>query len=256
MLHNFMFQPKWNYTFEEVINCINNQTGSADEPYTASEVREVLAVLGFMDYVSTHWTNDYNLSFVVLDESDYIPTDLSATLLNKLEMRYADHYAVQTDKDLDVYSSDFLHYAKKFMTKLFNKIDYTYAKYSLLLNEYEAQKSHLLDKLGRTRSGSRSVSEASQHAENSANIFNDTPQNVDVIATLEQNQYATELNKGSVAGSRNTSGNDSYSETEQWDNATIMSRLAEIEKEFAMIWKKWLNEFDDLFIEETNYEEI
>ena len=256
MLHNFMFQSKWNYTFEEVIDSINNQTGGADEPYTASEVREVLVVMGFMDYVSTHWTNDYNLSFVVLDESDYIPTDLSATLMNKLEMRYADHYAVQTDEDLDIYSADFLKVAKKFMTKLINKLDYTYPKYSLLLEKYEAQKSHLLDKLGRTRSGSRSVSEARQHAENSANIFNDTPQNVDVIATLEQNQYATEFNKGSVAGSQNTSGSDSYSETEQWDNATIMSRLAEIEKEFSMIWKKWLNEFDDLFIEETNYEEI
>lgn len=253
MWNNFMFEEKFNYTFEEVIDCINNQTGSADEPYTASEVREVLGVMGFMNYVSTHWTNDYDLSFVVLDESDYIPTDLSATLLNKLEMRYADHYAVQTDKDLDIYSSDFLDYAKKFMTKLINKIDYTYAKYSLLLNEYKTQKTHLLDKLGRTRSGNRSISQSGQNAQNSASLFNDTPQNEDIIATMSDNQHVTELTKGSVAGSSTSSGSDTFSETETWDNATIMSRLDEIEKNFAMLWKKWLNEFDELFIEEVNY---
>ena len=137
--------------------------------------------------------------------------------------------------------------------KVLNKLDYTFQKYAYLLDAYEGQKSHLLDKLQRTRSGNRSMSQTGQNAENSVHIYNDSPQTTDVVATMEGNQFVSELNKNSVAGSTASSGSDNFQEAETWDNATIMARLSEIEKQFSNVWKNWLNEFDELFIEEVNY---
>ena len=48
-------------------------------------------------------------------------------------------------------------------------------------------------------------------------------------------------------------GTDEFEETETYDTMTIMSKLEEIEKYYSMIWLKWLNEFDRLFIEEANF---
>ena len=119
------------------------------------------------------------------------------------------------------------------------------------------QKSHLTDKLSRVRSGSRELSQEAEHSEesNKLSLYNDTPQTDDVIATIESNQDVSDLTKGrdTNEGSNPSSETDEYEETETWDNATIMARLEEVEKKLSNLWKKWLNEFDGLFVEEVNY---
>ena len=143
------------------------------------------------------------------------------------------------------------------MKKVINILDYTYVRYSTLLDLYENQKEHLLDKLQSSRSGSRSLAhnQASSNTQNSTSLYNDAPQTSDVIATISGNQYATDLTKGQVSdsGETHSTGSDTFSESESHDTLTIMGKLDEIEKQFSNVWKKWLNEFDELFIEEVNY---
>ena len=70
---------------------------------------------------------------------------------------------------------------------------------------------------------------------------------------MEGNQYVSELNKGSNSGTSSSSGTDKFEENESFDTMTIMAKLEEIERNFSMLWKKWLDEFDQLFIEEVNF---
>lgn len=257
MKHNFMFEDKWNYTLEEVLHSINNQTGGGSIPYEISTFNEVLQACGYFSIIPSS-SNPYGLTFLEIDsENIYSPTQLATTFLNKLYLRYSDHYAIQIDEDLSVVSLEFLVYAKKFMKKVFNRLDYTYLKYSLLISNYESQKAHFLDKLERARSGSREVSQEGEHSDttDNVNLFNDTPQTTDIVATIEGNQYVSELNKGQTSneGSNSSSGSDEFSESETWDTMTIMARLDEIQKHFSNLWEKWLNEFDELFVEEVNY---
>ena len=110
-----------------------------------------------------------------------------------------------------------------------------------------------MNKLERTRSGDRSISQEGETSDSSVNLFNDTPQTTDVVATMEGNQYVSELNKGSNSGTSSSSGTDEFEENESFDTMTIMAKLEEIERNFSMLWKKWLDEFDQLFIEEVNF---
>lgn len=246
MSKSFMFEEKWNYQFREVLESL-----SAEEPFSSSDIVGILQTLGYLSNPAS--SNPFALSFLEVSDNVYVPTSICMGFMNKLVARYEDHYAVQTDEDFETSSSEFVAIAKKFMKKVINKIDYTYQKYSTLLGAYESQKAHLLDKLNRTRSGNRSVSQSGQNAENSVQIYNDTPQTTDVVATMSENQYVSDLTKNSVAGSTASSGSDTYQEAESWDNATMIARLNEIENQYSNVWMNWLNEFDELFVEEVNY---
>ena len=250
MKNNFMFEEKTIYSFDEVLATLLSETASAQFPFKNSDsVFQCLNACGILPKPD-NYSNDFSLSFLSVIEQDLTCLSNAIYLLNKLWARYGEHWAIVCDsEDLTERATK----TKEFFRKIFNKLDYTFPKYDYLLNSYESQKSHLLDKLGKTRSGNRSVSQSGQNAENSVHTFNDTPQTSDAVATLEQNQYITELTKGSLAGSTSSSGSDNFQEAENWDNATMMARLDEIEKQFAMLWKKWLNEFDELFIEEVNF---
>lgn len=250
-----MFEDKWNYTFLEVLQSILYEI-HGNIPMSKTYISNMLQYVKLFPQ-SPITTNPFGLSFVELVEQAYAPTDLCVVFMNKLYSRYSDHYAIQTSEDLSIRSADFVEFAKKFMIKVFNKLDYTYLKYSLLINNYESQKAHFLDKLERARSGSREVSQEGEHSDttDNVNLYNDTPQTTDIVATIEGNQYVSELNKGQTKneGDSSSSGSDEFEETETWDTMTIMARLDEIQKHFANLWEKWLNEFDELFVEEVNY---
>lgn len=257
MSNRFMFSEKTLYTFSEACSVFLSYTMSPHPSFPFHERDDVLKCLLSIEYVvydglNHKFTKDYNgLSFIYADEDTYLSCRENAVLLlNKLKLRYGEHFALVCDTDEQ---TEEVAKAKQLFTKIFNMLDYSFPKYDELLSLYASEKSHLLDQLGRTRSGSRSISQTGQNVENSKTIFNDTPQTSDVVATMEDNQHASELTKGQVAGSSNSTGSDSFQEAELWDNATIMSRLSEIESKFTEIWKKWLDEFDQLFIEEVNY---
>lgn len=249
-----MFEDKWNYTLKEVFQSILfNATKTI--PLDVNGFKTIL--VNSLLLSSSPSSNPYGLSFIEEIDNVYQPTQLSVVFINKLHLRYKEHYALQIDENLEVLSNDFLNEARKVLTKIINKLDYTYLKYSLLIDNYESQKAHFLDKLERARSGSREVSQEGEHSDttDNVNLYNDTPQTTDIVATIEGNQYVSELNKGQTKneGDSSSSGSDEFEETETWDTMTIMARLDEIQKHFANLWEKWLNEFDELFVEEVNY---
>lgn len=248
MMHNFMFDEYENFTLLEILPLLNFSVSY--QPFSSQDLATFMKIAGLLVEDDGDWENIYDWTFVDVSAEDKIKTN-AISILNKAFLRYKDHYCVQVKCPVD--ATEKLVKSYDLMKKMLKICDYTYDKYSTLIDLYGEEKAHLLDKLGRTRSGNRSVSQSGQNAENSVHMFNDTPQTTDVIATMEGNQYVSELNKNSVAGSTASSGSDTFQEAEEWDNATIMARLSEIEKQFSQVWKNWLDEFDQLFIEEVNY---
>lgn len=247
----FNYEVKYLYTFGEVLDVLVDATASGSRnPIDVYAIQEILLGMGMLD--ANFSVNYYDLSFLSFDNNILVPTSLALTLIRKLDIRYKDHYCFSSPNDHTNVDE-----CRKFMQKVFNLLDYTYDRYSTILGFYTDEKAHLLDRLSRTRSGTRDISSEGEHSDTTDNIsiFNDTPQTTDVIATIQQNQYASELNKGQVAnqGSNSSSGSDEFEENELFDTKTIMAKLDEVEKQYSNVIKKWLDEFDELFIEEVNY---
>ena len=255
LICNPIFEEKTLYTFDEVIEIflVNTISPHPSFPLKSSEdVFKCLTLAGEMTYngLNHTYSNDYSISFVQTIESELVCSQLAINLLNKLKLRYADHWAIMCNDDTNETK---VANSKGLFRKIFNLMDYTFPKYSLLFELYENKRANMLDKLARTRSGSREISSEGETSDNTINLFNDTPQTTDVIATIEGNQYVSELNKGSNAGTSSSSGTDEFSEEEEFDTKTIMEKLDEIQRNYAQLWKSWLDEFDQLFIEEVNF---
>ena len=246
------------YSFEEVMSCLIGQTGGGTNfPFNELTIRECLSILDFIDDNSSPKENTLKLPFVVMEDNLLRVTDLGVLFFNKLFSRYEHHLCFALD---DIYLSTdtkMIKATNNFIKKVVNKLDYSYPRYSTLLSLYEDEKTHLMDGLERARSGSRSLAhnQANSNNQNSKQLYNDSPQSSDVIATIDQNQFVSEITKGQVSdsGEVHSTGSDEFSETETFDTKTIMSKLDEIERQFVKIWERWLNEFDELFIEEVNY---
>lgn len=267
MMNNFMFNEKTIYSFNEVLDSILENTISPHPTFPLKNSEDALKCLGsagFLVYngLTHQFTDDYDkLSFISKDNGVLVCNENAITLLNKLKRRYGEHWAIMCDGEPESIRGA----SNSLFTKVVNLLDYTFPKYSLLLNLYDSKKSNMLDKLGRTRSGSREVSSEGENSSegetsnNTLNLFNDTPQTNDVVATITQNQYVSELNKSSVSGtnsssgSTSSSGTDEFSEEEEFDTKTIMEKLDEIQRNYEQIWKTWINDFDQLFIEEVNF---
>lgn len=273
MNKNLFFQEKTLYTLKECQEALWSLTPAAAFPcFSGNDVNFPLLSCGLIQISFVF--NLYDLSFEEKDGNYYQPKTLALTFINKLVARYKDHYAVMCDDDTE---NTLKSKSKEIFTKIFNLLDYTFPKYETLLGLYEAKKGNLLDKLARTRTGTRQLtstgSNSDQHSGsgtdsstiNSVDLHNDTPQTTDVVATISGNQYVSDLKKGQTTssgtssdnytntGSSSSNGTDQFEETEGFDTMTIMAKLDEIEKQFSQLWRKWLDEFDQLFIEEVNF---
>ena len=304
IFNNYMFEEHELYTYKEVLSKCNVLPPATNASVICHLLNNI--DLAFIPPATQNFFNEYGLSFAkdgVLPATDLIQSN-AIMIFNKLYARYRSHYAINCLKDDDVEAK-----SKEFMRKLFNLLDYTFVKYDTLLSLYSSQKTHLLDKLGRTRTGERALAtnvsgnqsvsgtssgttsqtdaemtsgtSSSSGTKDTLDLHNDTPQTTDVVATMEGNQYVSDLRKihesesesGQTSGtlSRTSSGTsggqtsstetsqtastgtDEFTESEMWDTKTMMEKLDEIEKNFSNLIKKWLNEFDELFIEEVNY---
>ena len=251
--YNPMFEEKTLYSFQEVQEIIWDYSGVQAFPPTSQTMLDVLDYFGFTNQNENK--NLYGLTFVSLqtpenDDPYLLVDDRALTLIAKMMSRYKDHWAIMCDDDTQATK---LKKSKELFTKIINLLDYNFPKFTLLLTAYESKKNNMLDKLGRTRSGSREISSSGETSDSTLNLFNDTPQTSDVVATIEGNQYVSELNKGSNSGTSSSSGSDEFEEEENFDTKTIMEKLEEIQRNYAKIWKVWLDEFDELFIEEVNF---
>lgn len=138
-----------------------------------------------------------------------------------LQKRYFDHYCFQTRAED---ATEAIAQAWKWLKKLFNTIEYTYKKYSKIIELYNANYNDLMKKLeSTTESGSR---------------FNDTPQQKEVSLSYEDNEYTTTLTK---MKSKTLSDSD-----------TPINKIEEILRNYRNIILVWLNEFDALFVKEGN----
>ena len=112
-----------------------------------------------------------------------------------------------------------------FLIRFLSIVSQTRNRYEILIGEYNKQKSSLMNQL-KTSSTTKSR-------------FNDVPQEK---LDYQSNDYAT-----------NASIGESESLT---DTTTPILRLKEIEINYSNIIKDWTSEFEGLFIEPLNYEEI
>lgn len=112
-----------------------------------------------------------------------------------------------------------------FLIRFLSIVSQTRNRYEILIGEYNNQKSSLMNQL-KTSSTTKSR-------------FNDVPQEKLVY---QSDDYAT---------------NASIGESESFtDTTTPILRLKEIEINYSNIIKDWTSEFEGLFIEPLNYEEI
>ena len=114
---------------------------------------------------------------------------------------------------------------REFMIRFLSILSQTRNRYEVLIGEYDKQKSSLMNQL-KTSSTTKSR-------------FNDVPQEK---LQYQSDDYAT---------------NASIGESESFtDTTTPILRLKEIEINYSNIIKDWTSEFEGLFIEPLNYEEI
>lgn len=155
-------------------------------------------------------------------------------LINNLIERYWDEYLFESEEEmddpLDILSyPDILYKARRFFGKLIDLINYTYPKYAAILASYDSQKTHLLDKMNKTISGSDTRRD------------NDTPQDGGDFADDEHTSF---ISQGEVSNS------------ETWDDTPMIERLDKISKLYEQTKRKWLDEFSGLFIEGGNVHEL
>lgn len=116
-------------------------------------------------------------------------------------------------------------YFREFMIRFLSILSQTRSRYEILIGEYDKQKTSLMNQL-KTSSTTKSR-------------FNDVPQEK---LQYQSDDYATNASIGE-------------SETSA-DTTTPILRLKEIEINYSNIIKDWTSEFEGLFIEPLNYEEI
>lgn len=136
-------------------------------------------------------------------------------------------FGVSIDEALDPkrWISFVADYFREFMIRFLSILSQTRNRYEILIGEYDKQKSSLMNQL-KTSSTTKSR-------------FNDVPQEK---LDYQSDDYAT---------------NASIGESESFaDTTTPILRLKEIEINYSNIIKDWTSEFEGLFIEPLNYEEI
>lgn len=250
-LNKFMFSEEFAFTYEEVLDALGYTA-----PFDSAELCLLLVQMGYIVKSGENVQyNYYEMSFIQTGVSADVSIQTNAlNVLNKLRLRYGEHYAmVLTEDTASVISAG----AKSFMRKVFNVLDYTYDKYNTLLSIYAEQKSHLLDKLEKTRNEDKSAESevSSTSSSNSKSAGSNTPQTINVSADYgEIAGYFDEYNQaGDEAESHSEGANEETNEiTETFDPSTLMARIEEIQTKYENTMFKWVEEFDRLFIEEGN----
>lgn len=142
-------------------------------------------------------------------------------LFRLLQKRFSQHYVFATRAEsADEAQSE----AQKWTKKMLNVAEYTYKKYSKIIELYNSNYNDLMKQLESTsETGSR---------------FNDTPQSAEVNLSFEENQFTTNLTK--------------IKNVTRTDSNTPIVKIEEIWQNYRKVILEWLNEFESLFVEENN----
>ena len=246
-----------NYTFEDLLDLVQADTqneGSGGEiTYKWTDAEKIMSLLSDAirpaDYSPSQYERDeftFILNALDIDFKDYMSYYVKYSsyptiekrfynvtpytkLFKLIKLRFGDHYAVTTK---DVLSSSTNQYGavtfngnkeiKDFASKFFGILLSTKDKYIAILRAYTNNLNNLMSPL--------------KSKVTAKNLFNDTPQTTDVTATIEANQYVTNLSKN-------------YAESES-DNAYVIEKLKKIQDDYENTLYRWSDEFHSLFIEE------
>ena len=129
-----------------------------------------------------------------------------------------ENYCVFTD-----FETLFPNECKKFVIKFLTLLNQTAPRYKKLLELYKSQENKLLDKLSTINSGLAK--------------FNDTPQG-----------------SGDFSGDTHTTNITKTSSESQVEVRTPIERLKEIQDSYSDVLARWSEEFDNLFLEEGNFD--
>ncbi len=163
----------------------------------------------------------------------YIDSDRLG-LLNLLIERYWDEYVFTSEEEMSDGNNilsypDILYKARRLLGKIIDIITYTYPKYAAILNAYDDSKTKLLDQLNKTISGSDTRRD------------NDTPQDG---GDYSDDNHTSFISQGQIDNEEN------------WDDTPVIERLDKIQNLYQQTFRRWLNEFKELFIEGENFHEI
>lgn len=249
-LNKFLFEEEYAYTYEEVLEEL---LGSSYLPFSKGSLLTILEECGTIQVGETNFNNVFAYAFLksgTFEESEVPQRTLD--ILNKLYLRYGEHYALITHSE-----DEFESASRKFFKKVCNVLDYTFEKYDALLTMYADNKAKLLDKLERTRSeeksGESEISSSSDSASKSAG--SDTPQTINVSSSFDEIKgFFNRFDQAQDEASSSSEGSSSETTeaTETFDPTTLMARIDEIQKQYENTMFKWVEEFDRLFIEEGN----
>lgn len=156
------------------------------------------------------------------------------SLLNMIIERYWDEYVFQSEEEMDdplniLSYPDILFKTRRFLGKVIDLIEYTYPKYAAILSSYDTEKTHLLDQMNKSISGSDTRRD------------NDTPQDG---GDYSDDNHTSFISQGQV------------SNEESWDDTPVIERLDKISRLYEQTKKKWLDEFRGLFTEGGNIHEL
>ena len=140
--------------------------------------------------------------------------------------------------------------------KFFGVLISTKDKYKTLLDIYASHIEKLMNPVKTSREAYHTIHREEDYDNDVAtkDLYNDTPETTDVVATLEDNQYVSNLSKGTAHTDNigETDENGSNAETINNDYETTMKRIAEIQESFQKVLYNWSEEFKMLFIEPLN----
>lgn len=212
------FQKVYWWKFSNVLSYIGDHSIEQERTYLPTSRATFLSSAGdwFYDFIEAF----YPELTETIDESMIIKQPVYDIFL-LLEKRFETHFVFSTDTlDATKAQLEAYHWCKK----LFNVIEYTYKKYSKIIELYNSNYNDLMKQLQTTtESGSR---------------YNDTPQQAEVNLSYEDNVYTTNLTKSkSVVNA---------------DSNTPIVKIEEIYRNYRNVLLEWLNEFESLFVEENN----
>ena len=210
-------------SLQDLVNTATNKSASY-MGITYPTFPEFISGFGYeLDSESTDfWTNQTKGTGFELWKSIYFRYyDMFVFFIDYKKLGISIDEALGSKTWIKYVSDDF----REFMIRFLSILSQTRNRYEILIGEYNNQKSSLMNQL-KTSSTTKSR-------------FNDVPQEKLVY---QSDDYAT-----------NASIGESESLT---DTTTPILRLKEIEINYSNIIKDWTSEFEGLFIEPLNYEEM
>lgn len=197
--------------------------------YTLKEIINKEAYDGYsLGDMIGDWHDDPSSLYLPFDKNDA----LCDKVLNVVIARFSDHFIFKLKRFINDPAPTIQeveeYFSKKWLIKLLNVFSLTYDKYATLLKEYNTAKNDLMADI--TATSKNKVK------------FNDTPQNANTSDVYEGDNYITHFTS--------TDG-----ETSSPLTSKIM-RLKEIQDNYKSVLRDWSNEFEKLFFEEGEDDEL